>query len=45
MSIEVKRSPAKVCWWLCVNGVIFETHDRKCDAVERANVLRQEYNL
>lgn len=45
MSIEVKRSPAKVCWWLCVNGVIFDTYDRKVDAVERADALRQEYNL
>lgn len=45
MSIEVKRSPAKICWWVCVNGVIVNTYDRKYDANSYASSLRKEYGL
>lgn len=45
MTIEVKRSPAKVCWWVVVNGVIYNTHDRKYQANDEANDLRRAYAI
>lgn len=43
MTIEVKRSPAKVCWWLLVNGVIYDTFERKYEAEGEASSLRRKY--
>lgn len=42
VSIEIKRSPAKVCWHLVCNNVVIDTADTKDLAKqERAELLRK----
>lgn len=43
MTIEVRKSPAGVCWWVCVNGVFLNAYDRKYIAEREANDLRRRY--
>lgn len=43
MDIEVKRSPARVSWWVVVNGVFLSAHDRRWEATAYANDLRRRY--
>lgn len=45
MTIEVKRSPAKVCWWLLVNGVIYDTFERKYLAEAECDALKRRYGV
>ncbi len=30
--LTIRRSPAKVCWWVMLNGQIVETRRTKADA-------------
>lgn len=43
MSIEVRKSPAGVCWWVCVNDNFLSAHERKWEAEREANYLRRRY--
>lgn len=43
MTIEVKRSPAKVSWWVVVNGAFLSAFDRKWQANDYADSLRRSY--
>lgn len=43
MSIEVKRSPARVCWWVVVNGVLLNTHETKWLAEQEASNIKKKY--
>lgn len=45
MTIEVKRSPAKVCWWVIVNGIFLNAHERKYQAEREASYLRRRYAI
>lgn len=38
---EIKRSPAKVCWWILFNKVIITTADTKREAEERVLELEK----
>lgn len=43
INISVQRSPAKVCWWVVVNGIIFGTFDKRYEASEEAIKLMRKY--
>lgn len=43
MIIEVKRSPARVSWWVVVNGAFLSAFDRKWQANDYAENLRHSY--
>lgn len=43
INIEVRRSPAKVCWWVVCNGTLVTTKDTKKDAENAAQELRRAY--
>ena len=45
MSIEVKSSPAGVCWWVVVNGVLYETFERKWLAEQECVSLKRKYGV
>ena len=45
MTVEVKRSPAGVCWWLCVNGNLYQTFDRKHLAEHECASIKRKYGL
>lgn len=39
MNFEVKRSPARVCWWVLLNGVLLGTADTRYEAI----ILKSSY--
>lgn len=43
--IEVKRSPARVCWWVVLNGQVLATRDKKKEANALAESLAIKYGL
>lgn len=43
ITIEVRRSPARVCWWVVCNGHMVFTRDTKKDAEHEAEKLRRAY--
>lgn len=43
LSIEVRRSPAKVSWWVVVNGAFLSAFDRKWEAKAYAEGLSKRY--
>lgn len=45
MTVEIRRSPAGVCWWLCVNGSLYQTFDRKHLAEHECASIKRKYGL
>lgn len=45
IEIDVRRSPAKVCWWVCCNGRMVFTADTRKDALIEAEKLRRAYAI
>lgn len=45
MSVEVKRSPAGVCWWVVVNGVLYQTFERKYMAEAECASIKRKYGV
>lgn len=45
MTIEVKRSPASVSWWVSVNGNFLSAHDRKWQAEAERECIMRQYGL
>lgn len=43
MSFTVRRSPAKVCWWVCCNDIMLITADTKGEADAIALRLAAKY--
>ena len=43
INVEVKRSPARVSWWVVVNGAFLQAFDRKWEANSYADDLRKRY--
>lgn len=43
MSVEVRRSPAKVSWWVVVNGTFISAFDTKWQANSYADNIRRQY--
>ncbi len=41
VSFEVVRSPARVCWWVMVNGVRVDTADTKALAQEKLSSYKK----
>jgi hypothetical protein len=44
INISVERSPAKMAWWVMVNGVMFHTSATKYDAEKVASAMRAKYH-
>jgi hypothetical protein len=43
MTFEIKRSPARICWWVLCNGVLLSTADTKGEALFQADFYRRKY--
>ena len=43
--LEVKRSPANVCWHVLCNGILVDIADTKTDAQTKAKEYASKYSL
>lgn len=43
MEFTVKRSPGKVCWWVCCNGSMITTADTRQEADSIAKQFAAKY--
>lgn len=43
--LEVKRSPAKVCWHILCNNILIDTKDTKEEAKSVAKEYANKYSL
>lgn len=43
--LEVKRSPARVCWHILYNGILIGTAATKQEAEERKGVLERKVGM
>ena len=43
MSFTVKRSPGRVCWWVCCNDIMLTTADTKAEAEALAAEFTVKY--
>lgn len=45
ISVEVKRSPARISWMIMVNGVLLNTTDTRREAEEQVSIIKRKYGL
>lgn len=43
MNFEVKRSPARICWWVLLNGVLLGTAETKYEALGLKDYFERKY--